>query len=356
MAYLKNLDDNTTKKEKLLMGYTRDRKAVHFELTPAGSSITLGRPGSGKSVTLKTIISQVKERRILIIDPHSEYEDCQYPNFLSRISAKQDFTIIKDIAIPITQFTTTDLETMGFTYIAAEYLKSYIRQNKEQYANNPKALAKHIKSMDEHDFPSSVSSTINNMKRTMQFLADNNFFYDQTDKRRPLEDRPGNHIAELLQDSNIILDLKMRGASDIKRIRAYVGIILRNLTTLKKEGKTYLSRCKPFIIIDEADKIAPQMEDETAQFSSTSILIEYVLKLRKEGVFIMFATQNYDLMHKNVVENVQSYIIGKLDMGRYKELTTRLRYNPDNDIREFLYIDRNYKHTIFNALEPTCLA
>jgi hypothetical protein len=322
-----------------------DNGHVYLVVDKNGSYAALARPREGKSATIKSILSQIKKRRVLIIDPHSEYKLSTQPNFNSKNPGRLKAKEIKNFAIPITEYDTDSFLSLGFTEKAAIQLPTWIKKKEEKHNNSPKKIALMFMKSSRQD-PIFHADTDASIARIMKMLIQQKYFYEPGEERKPLDD-----IGPELAKQNIILNLEMKsmGRDHNERMRATVGILLRNLNE-----KGWIRKLNPIIVVDEADKLAPR--NETSQ--ATYMLRELTLKLQKDNVVMFYISQNFNLVDRALVENVKGLILGKFSHDRYDQYTKKLKFNPRQGKREFLFIDQNYHMHIFNAGydEPRCIA
>ena len=341
---------------------------VMWTMRPYGVTVILGRARSGKTTIAKQIaLTAAEERSILIINPYLDTKGDWYGLKWQNLNhdAPQcisNLTIINNLAMKVSSFKEAwDWHSLGVTSQGA-YLAAHLAQQVHIHKDDPEVFRQLL-----HDlpvYPKQVpdfvrlwnlpdwkenlhQQTKDNLTRSFQIANHLGFFWTPESGKIFIED----FGRFFLCHPYLFIDLEDASAGNFKS-RAFAGVILRQIMPV-------LQRMQPLLIIDEADKIAPNINYQVERDIPSSLfyLLEYAIKLQRYGVNMILLTQNPELLTASIARNHHFLITGKL-MGPWGPITEKaLRgiYNDyDHEIRSFIFYDENYKKTYFQPLPLSC--
>ena len=149
---------------------------------------------------------------------------------------------------------------------------------------------------------------------------------------------------------HLIIDLMADYSTGEYKARAYAGKIIQYLIPTFRETK-------PFIVLEEADKLAPLMSQQSFYFPSSLYYLRLcVQKLQKLGVSTLFISQSERFIDAEIAKMLNLRLIGKVDnRDPYHEYAKWNRWRPDDNYREFtLLLDDRRSHQRFVPEMTVC--
>lgn len=335
-----------------------------------GVYLLIAKSRFGKTTLAKNVTSHLASegRRILIFDCYQDYTHINNPNYnfpmgtVPRyVKGVPNLKIIKNFTLPISDFNNpADWISLGFSFDYGAGLCSIIASRIGLHNDDPdqfEAILSRLPRTDEElpmfnnlysDYGLKLSGripepAINAIRNRYSFVK--NWFWDPKNDDRLVVD-----WKEELLNHNLVVDLNLFRDENVSKIRAFVGCILRQI-------KPILPRVKPFIIVEEADKIAPNIDLGSVYYypSSLSHLIEYTYKLQRWGVSLLFISQDEKLMSQEIAKGFHQKILGALAPdAKDFQLTQGLRWDPEKNVRQFLILNENNQYTKFKPYWPFC--
>lgn len=298
----------------------------------------------GKTTLVKNTYTQIAQYRpLIILDYLGEHTLSKYPNFLSRdnnTACVPELIEIKDFKFKISQFTNaSDWLALGFSDKGSLLMRD-LALRVDIHRDDPQRFMEILEDVPSQgqfgaplrfentwgfSLPMINSSTLDSCKTQFTYLLHDEFFGGSED---PVYD-----FGELaLQNHYININFNL-DKSVPHKARAIAGKALEQV-------KRVLDRfdIPPLIVVEEADVIAPKMsEGDTYLPTSTIMLIEFVLKLQKKRLEILFIVQDLSRLHPALVGNRHTLIIGQLPTGNeFAEVSKQLAWDIDKNYREFI--------------------
>jgi hypothetical protein len=348
--------------KKIDMGRDRYNKPVFFfESLNYGVNIILAKPRYGKSVLVKNLYTQIAEYRpVIILDYIGEHSGTKWPNFRSRhkTACIPDLHTIKDFAFLITDFDQIDdWVSMGFTERSAPILFELLKFG-NIHNNDPaiffdlltKLPTKEIQipafNAEFGEYGLSVQTPFNTaIKTSLVSYFSNVWNSGLIMSQEEADSGYGKTYIEnwgdyALSHPHLNINLNLVTSGNVKLARASIGKILDQLVS-------YLPMIRPLIVVEEADFIAPNIDD-SSKITSLYQLRNYVLKHQRTGVELMFITQDPNNLDQSIITSGTTFIMGNhapcsstsaiLDephLNYSKDVIHKLRFDRYKNIREF---------------------
>ena len=345
--------------KEIKIGETKFGKPVYFKIRDYGDTLILGRHRYGKTTIAKTIVCGASDiRPVIIISPafSQDYDDWYGLKYLNRNAEIKNcisfLKCINNFSIKLSRFKDyDDWISLGFPDMASQYLKK-LAPLKKVHNDDPNKFLKlleelpreniKIKEFNElHGIYLSAridSNTYASLINRFQFLAESEFFWYPNDTRHPVKD-----FKEIfILNPHVLIDLE---DNDEVKARAYVGVILKDLHSL-------LSKIRPMLVIDEADKVAPESDDFLKFPSSLRQLIDYKHKYQKLGVNMILLTQEPKLLYQKLRINPDFIISGQIEPNIIPELTKELidkLFMPDVFEVNGFYFQKTTQNTLLES-------
>jgi len=340
-------------------------KAVTWTNKRFNITLITGDPGCGKSVLAKIIASEIwNKRRILIIDPKgdwvmrgkTEYGVRQFNRknlWRGKRAACINAHLIENFKLKIQDFGRESLIALGFTPPGAEFLVNTMRNYETIWQYDVNLLIRFMELYPTTKKELKTWNETNNTRINIEARSDvkqsvlsrltyiKNWFWQGGDKDI--------NFAYELKRNNLIIQPIQEIKQDERQLRAYFGVIMKKMERAIKE-------INPLIIIDETDKLCPnpmnldQIEKQNP-LPITLWLVNFVFKeARMNSVSFIFITQRKDMLHYQLVEQLDYWITGHI---RGIEGLENLEYNLERGIRQFYIEDvRNNLKLVFIPKEP----
>lgn len=368
------------------LGYDRYGNIVNMvEDYGFGVIIVIAKSRYGKTIEVKNIYTQeAKHRNLIIFDYMGEHSESRFGNWRSQddICFIPDLYTIENFSFYMTDFDQfLDWKSMGFTDNVIPIIRRVL-EKEDLHQNDPLIFLKILRDMpisssEVEDFlntypdfsnidPINYSSKLSMITR-FEALWDSRLIIpvmgsDNHTKHSPdlihIEDWP-----ELIRDHpHININLNLITSNAELTARASVGKILEKILPA-------LSELKPFIVVEEADKLSPYTgKTDDVYSSSQKQLRDYCIKHQRTGVKIMFITQEPDLIDSHVLKAGKTWIFGvhtpnedtngvlndpEFNYGR--DVIKKLRHDVDKGDRDFGFIEtgRSGKYNIFAPMDSS---
>lgn len=344
-----------------------------------GVIMVLAKSRYGKTIEAKNIYVQVaKYRNSIFFDYLGEHSESRWGNFRSKddICFIPDLYTIQDFAFYIIEFDRfLDWRSMGFTDNVIPMLRRLL-EKEDTHQNDPVIFLQILRDLpvataDVEEFREkypdydSVDAQNYSAKQSMiskfEAMWDSRIIIPPVGSDNHAKYSPDKiHIddwPELVRDHpHLNINLKLTSSDSEAIARISVGKILEKLYPA-------LSELRPFIVVEEADKICPNTGD-TDEFdvSSQRWLRDYCIKHQRKGVKIMFVTQEPESLDKGVIKAGKTWIFGihtptpgthsVLDDPGFdyeRDVIKKLRHDVDKGHRDFGFIEtgRSGKYKIF---------
>ena len=306
------------------------------------------KAGNGKSCLVRLLYSKIARfRPVIIFDYRGEHKLSRYPNFSSRsdIVGMPDMFSVKDFGFMISDFDKAgDWISMGFPDVASSEL-AVLATKVEVHNNDPELFVELLSKLPvtereidyfNESYPQMQMQRRLHEQTQMSMVTRFNFVRDYF--ITPEQARTGEMLyipdwGDFLAMQRVVhVDMNMTEL-DVTKARAYVGKILEQIAPK-------ISLIKPLIILEEADKLAPNIMTGEQSPSSLKWILEYSIKLQKFGVELMAICQDLSLLNATLVGNAHQLIFGQLPAGYnpHADLTEKLKWDIDKNYREFVYI------------------
>lgn len=311
----------------------------------------------GKSALIKLLYTKLAQHRpVIIFDYRGEHTQSKYPNWNSTddIMGIPNLNVIQDFKFVISDFANaSDWLAMGFPESASREM-SLLAGNVEAHHNDPKRLHKLIADLpttQHHVDPFNMKYPDVKLDRRIHeetqksMLARYSFMQGFFATPRELVNCEVDYIPDwgvyLCEHPHTVINMNLTDLQ-VSEARATVGKILEQLSP-------FLSYLRPVIVIEEADKLAPNMDANEFAPSSLQWILEYAIKLQKYGVEVICICQDMKLLHPTLVGNFHNLLLGQLPAGNpYENVTKKLRWDVDKNYRQFIYIRKGkYQKQVF---------
>ncbi|MEK6882865.1 MAG: hypothetical protein AABY22_24795 [Nanoarchaeota archaeon] len=350
---------------KVLVGHTSwDNEPVMFPVRYYGNTLILARARYGKTTIAKIIACAVSEfRPLIIIAPYFDTDDWYGLKYLNRNAEYKKcipfLKCINNFSIKLSRFKDySDWVSLGFPDVASQLITQFAKI-KKLHNDDPEIFAEFLVKLPKTDkelenfnitfakyninLPSRIADATH-QSINLRFNLVKHLFWFPKDERHSVDDF-GKIVA---LNPHVLIDLE---EDNEYKSRAYVGIILKDI-------KEYLKQLQPLLIIDEADKVAPDVRDLIYYPSSLNEIMEYKNKYQRLGVNMILCTQDPGLLFHDLKINPDFIITGQIETqmpGLSRELLDKIYYDPDKNIRNFMLLNENRSYTIFKPLKCPCM-
>lgn len=339
--------------------------------------LIISKSRTGKSTLAKIIALNVSnnDRRILIIDPYSEYWRCLFPDFEAEpfCGGFKNFKVYQNIVFKISDFWQIDWMSLGFSDTAAKVL-SLISERVDLHRDDFELFKEIVMDLpttwrDEYRFVNKYGegfahalhpATNLHLKGRIEWFED--LFWQEGADGKDIYGRIYiKNFAHQLYKHNIILDFKLQKDQDMTKAAVYTGIVLRQL-------ESHLDKIHPLIIVDEADKFCgnPSLGDDVRYIPSVgNKLLDFTVKLQRCEVGMIYITQDHQFLHPGLVSHWHWKILGVIDSGIDYDVVSKARLRNDQlerfdssptAHREFIFMNAARKWVKFMPLRaPTLL-
>ena len=362
-----------------------DQSPVLFILRYFGVIILAARARFGKTSFLMNLIVKISKmlfgRKIIIFDFKGAWaKGITKFNWESKAPSRvKNYFVLKNFAFRISDFNQIeDWNSLGLTEKTASLIRD-LAIEKELHHDDPKLFLKILDqlptSLDEVDgFNSTycvgcpnfaLSSKVHESIQASaagQFRSIKSWFLDE---KNPNEKR--NYVSKsdwyalLKRYDVIIIEFDMQNIEQLKKARAEAGKVLEMLASESKNThQSYLQIFSPIIVLEEADKLCPNLPEGMVMPSSLVQCVNYATKYQREGVVMFFISQSTKQISKHITDHAHNYILGKLpfDDPMNKFLEARgifdLYWNYDKNDRLLIYIDLDGRIRIFRPDLAVC--
>ena len=315
---------------------------VCWENTKQGVTVITGLPSTGKTTNAKNIavMSQksslcLNGRKVIYIDVYGDW-GFTYPQSVAwdSLSVGFDCEVIVNPVFPFEVHDVEDFQTLGFTPGASKilcrlagYLNHFykggfsldlvdsmvqnipLRDEEVAVFNSRFAVNSNSFVFRHKQNEKAVSSLKNFWEVKKSYFYSVGEFYD---------------YKFLLSKSNIYI---MFGGDDSSNLRCRFGLILKVLNSV-------IDLYHPLIIVDEADKFCPNVGGlEVFYPSSNRLLYEYLFKVQRLGVHVVFICQYLDQIDQSFVPGIKCRISGGQTDKKYIDIP--LKMDHERGVREF---------------------
>lgn len=322
----------------------------------------------GKTILIKNIYTQIaKHRNIIILDYQGEHSDSRWGNFRSEddICFIPNLVTVENFAFYMSDFNQyLDFKSMGFTQTTIPLLRRLLLAE-DVHQNDPVIMLEilhdlpvsgedvekfHDKYSPDYDAIDAQNySSKQSLVSRFEAVWDSRLIIPPVGTENHMKYSPNlTHIddwAELLREHpHLNINLNMFSSDAEMTARASVGKILEKLLPA-------MSELKPFILVEEADKLCPNTGGE---FDSTSqkMLREYSIKHQRTGVKLAYVTQEPHLLDEDTLGAAKTWLFGihtpnakmhsVLDAPGFdyaEVVVKKLRHDNSKGIRDFGFIE-----------------
>lgn len=338
-----------------------------FVMRRWGNCIIEAQPRYGKSSLIKDLTVKIsKVRRVVIFDYGGEWQNnitkynlnALYPDRLVGHKVLTNFTFkIVDFG------SVEDYASMGFDGWQAKIVFDVLKETEKLHQGNIERITEIISNLPvktstykgfNQKYGTSLVGPINSSSKTSittRWGVIRNYFWQGPKDSRALYDFKD----ELIHNTHLLIDLSGTDSSfDVWMKRAYVGKILEQMFPAFADAK-------PVFVCEESRMLFPNWNGDIGLSSNVQIynLVTHAPKL---GVMIIFIAQHENQIYQPILENIHTRIVGRVQRAPswlakifHK---TRLLYDPEHNIREFLYLDvtsdpNNPQYIKFRPVEPS---
>jgi hypothetical protein len=337
-----------------------------FVMRRWGNVIIEAQPRYGKSALSKDLVVKIsKIRRLVIFDYGGEWE-----HDITRYNAHAEYPdrlvghkILKNFTFNILTFNKKeDFASMGFDGLWASIVCDIIRETEKIHEGDIEQISEILSNIPVKNtmyrgfnakYGTTLAGPINASIKTSittRWGIIRNFFWQGVGDKRVIYD----FKEELLHNTHLLINLSGNSDGfDEWMKRAYTGKILEQMFPAFAEAK-------PVFVCEESRMIFPNWQGDVALSSNVQIY-NVVTHAPKLGVMIIFIAQHENQIYQPILENIHTRIIGRVQKAPpwiariFKR--TRLVYDPEHNIREFLYMDvtsdtSNPTYIRFRPVEP----
>ncbi len=316
---------------------------VHFvERLGFGVHVVAAVTRFGKSILVKNLYTNIGQyRKVIILDYLGEHSMSRYPNFLS-----EDQTMclprlkeVKDFKFKISQFNNAgDWRSLGVPDKSSMVMEDLCKQ-KKAHRDDPDLFKQMIDDLPVdwsmvEGFERKWGFEMSKLNHTVIESITTKFLQLYRQEFFAEVDDPTYDFGTLaLQHHSLNINFQLNQV-EAGKARAIAGKVLEQIEdVLDKMG------VPPLIVVEEGDILAPNIMTEGVIISSLDRLIKWVIKLQKKGVELLFIVQDLNNLHPTIVGNAHTLLLGQLPSNNpYHEITRQLRWDYDDNYREFLII------------------
>lgn len=349
--------------ERIPVGYAdKERKELfNMPFRKYTCLLVVAQPRYGKGAVAKPLSVKLSHKRpMCFFDFKGEWRThvtrlnykSQHPDCITRYKIYTNFTF------KLSAFTfTEDWVSMGYQGPNAVDICNLFNDSKAYHHGVPDRFMELLKSLPtnnkefEQYTPQAYNVDLNTSlhpetKRSWIriFERGKRWFWQGTEDQRPVYD----FGKEWLQQQNIFIDFSFTETMDtdtVHRNRTFFGKIMQEL-------RPYYTRIQGIIVIEEADTLVPNVGNEYKP-SSNQQLINFTAKAPKEGMGLIVLLQSPKQTDNSIFTGGQwSYLLGMY--ADYPKRFPKLYYDPEHNIREFLFVDVNQRWKKIIPLEPCC--
>lgn len=305
---------------------------------------------AGKTTLIKMLLLDIYRRIGRNFIAFDMYSDDMQRMLLHNPDAKRsyqlienkDVFVIKNFALSISQFNSVaDWVSLEFPDMAQKIVTKLARA-KELHKDDPEKFEQLLGSLPakyeelkawNNELGKKLPLTAVYTKMTIdsalrRFDLIRHLFKAPNDKKLFISDF-GDYYKKL-NGKNLIISLDLQH-EDLTKMRSYFAIIMRQISRCLKNS---------IIFVDETDKLAPA--HSLVPLTSTAILIEFAIKLRRLGLTLILASQDDRLVAAALHEHTSKEIIGRLSGDNFKSMYTQNLYiDRVHNIRQFVLKDEN---------------
>jgi len=349
-----------------------DGKTVYYIDRRFGVTLFIAKSRFGKTALAKNIVVQIgKYRSVLIFDYLGEWKTINECNWRSPYPDRlEDLTVIENFGFKISDFPSDYWwSALGFPPRASDILGHYATLV-DVHQDDPNLFEELIMALPSRDRDVTnfneqykeynlelsarfAEATIISIRNTWFFVK--SIFIDPADdpetKRFHITDWGADNWGEFFcENPHLLVNLRLdRVEADRFRARIMVGRILEDIAP-------YLGRLKPLIVVEEADVLAPSF-NQNIECPSLDEFIRYSKKHQKRGVSLIYIMQDQGQFNEDCYEGWHQKVMGIVPRGNeHYELTEHLRWNPDTNFREFVFVEANGRYTRFIPDMTCCRA
>lgn len=352
-------------------------KDVMMRVPEYGNVLLAAQPGGGKTSLIKNICSQVSNSRILVIMDiiDREYDCLGLPNALSEnpgcVERIQNIDA-KRFGFSPSQLDNRDFMAMGFTPKAAIALQSLINfaeddidrliELAEAIPTNRNERYDFNEKYPEVQFDGTIHElTKQNLIQSMIALSQAGFFVKPEQVK--VFQSSGGTRGKALMNQEYLHELLSRGhvrfnfdlsLYDDRIAQFYIGKIMYLLRYMgvcgrctgcragmdcRRPRESLVSKFHPLVIIEESDKIFPNVDSTVPGFMQPISLqegVEWIIKLRRYGCTMITVTQKWDRISSVFKDFARCKIIGQV-YGAHPA-AEKLHFSPEKGIRQFIYL------------------
>lgn len=308
------------------LGRTKEEEEVNFYLGREGVCVILGMTLCGKtSLLMNTLIKASKQRQIIIFSYGGEYNNMIYSNCESREPDNLDVNnteLIEDVKVRISDLDEYEYWRWLTTATAARFCTDLAR-NRDLHQDIPELFREVIErtpvsvrySQEKAIHEESKKSLLNSWEWIETMLSTESIDWEQ----------------KVRSGKNIIINLNLL-KEDRETAQFLVGFILHKIRNIIKYTK-------PVLAFEEADILCNI--EQGVSFSAKEI-IEYNLKMQKEGVYMFLVSQQDFNLPRTIKDNTTKFVYGKFNMSGDTFLSKQvnsIKWRHYDNYREFVYYD-----------------
>lgn len=343
---------------KVRLGYdpsTSSREPVFFyDSVPYGNIIIAAVSRYGKSAIMKLIMSLLQfYRKFIILDFQGEFSQTIFPNTKSKgqMLGMRNMKIVNNFAFRISDFNSEgDWISLGFPEMACKQMARFAKMRQlhhdstenfrriihELPTENAKLSLPSYNAWCKKEFGYDPHLDVKFNDKTQQSMITRfdqvmaaGYFKMENDGKKYVE----NFGRMMLENGHLCIDLGLTTGTGQSKAQAYFGKVLEQMIP-------YLAVCRPFIIVEEASVLAPNLvvPDEMRP-SSLRHLINYAVRYQRYGIKVAYIVQDLQMLYPSIRENYHMQILGQLQWTgdeRTQGLVRRLRWNARENYREFI--------------------
>lgn len=321
----------------------------------------IAKPSYGKTILgVNILVQKAKEKEfVLAISPKGagDYAITRHPNFNSlRPMMIPDLTIIENFSFLISDFNqTSDWQSLGFTEVASHIL-CRIAVLDTHHHDNPEKFLEILRQLPETPDEAAVFHAMYGIdlekvhRETKPAMI--NWFINFKDAFLNREDP--NETRRYVPDwgefwynhRKLLVSLDMRNLEGISTIiaQAFIGKVFQQVSRIILDPRFKVT---PFILVDEADYLAPKVEEGRTIPSSSKWISTFIQKGQSEGIEICLMSQSFEQINSTIIQNAHVIILGHVFEKLGIKEVDELWWDPALNYREFLVIFQNKKNKVF---------